>query len=199
MNQSRKSGSRFWPGVAVGVILCAVSGLLTLVGISNFLATDAAQSSVYATSPLATDGADRVQMYFPLENFLTWRSTGTLHMNMTGNTVHVHLTARPFPALGLTVSVDILGQPYVTHGDFALRDVTGFIDHIALPKSFVLGAIAADGQHYGVHVSEARDSLFVVKSLGDYRLIGYDANTRDLILSLPVQSVERAARNQQII
>jgi len=199
MSPTRKPRSRFWPGVGVGILFSAVGLLLTLIGAANFFAKDAAQSSVYATSPMVTDGADRVQMYFPLENFLTWRSTSTLHMNMTGNEVHVHLTARPFPALGLTFSVDILGRPYVTHGDFALRDVTGFIDQIALPQSFVLGVIAADGQHYGVHVSEAHDSLFVVKSLGDYRLIGYDANTRDLILSLPVQSVERAARNQQII
>jgi len=195
----RGTAPAFWLGLFAGFAATITLGAATVYGVARYMAAQTDQSAVFASSPATTTTDNRVQMYFPLERFLTWRSTTSTEMSMQGDQVRVQFYARPFPAIGLTFGVDIYGTPAVIHGDFALRNVSGYLDHIPLPKSLVLGAIASGAQQYGVHVNAAHDTLYVVKKLGDYRLIGYDAKAHDLVLSLPVSAVEEAAGHQAIM
>jgi len=196
---ARRFRRHFWLGLCTGVV-CTVTVLTVgLLGSLRYMASQADQSVEFAHTPAVLAADNRVEMYFPLERFLTWRSTASITMNMQNQLVHVHLNTDPFPALHLTLGFDIYGKPGVVHGDFALSQVAGYVDHIPLPRALVLGAIAADGARFGVRVNAKRDTLYVIKSLGDYRLIGYDQSTGDLVLSLPVQAVERAARSSSAV
>lgn len=201
LDRPRKGRSAlfFWSGLATGAIATLVVGAGALYGTLSYMTSRADQSAVFASSPASATLDNRVQMYFPLERFLTWRSTAATQMSMQGDQVRVELTEQPFASIGIHLDVAIYGTPAVIRGDFALQNVSGSVDNIPLPRSLVLGAIAADGERYGVHVNAARDTLYVIKKLGDYRLIGYDAKARDLVLSLPVSAVEAAARHQSIM
>ncbi|MCY0875034.1 MAG: hypothetical protein OWT28_01945 [Firmicutes bacterium] len=198
-SSKRRTAWPFWAGLGTGVVATVVILAGGLYGTLSYMTSRADQSVVFASNPATTKADNRVQMYFPLERFLAWRSTTSTQMSMQGDRVRVDLSAKPFASLGITLGVAIYGTPAVIHGDFALQNVSGYVDNIPLPKSLVLGAIAADGERYGVHVNDARDTLYVIKNLGDYRLIAYDAKARDLVLSLPVATVEAAAKHQSIM
>ena len=194
--QKRRAGVAFVAGMVAGVLVtlgCAAAGGYVAYRYFN---AQAAQSAVFAGSSPSSAGGGQVQMYFPLERFLAWRSTPTLQLGMQNNRVSVALSTVVIPPLNLNVHVEILGDPSVWRHDFTLTHVTGYVDHIPIPTRLLLAAIAAKGAQYGVHVNDARDSLYIVRNTGQYELVGYDAATRDLIISLPVQTVLRAADNR---
>ncbi len=192
----RRFGLVFAAGMLSGVLVtlgCAAAGGYAAY---RYLNAQAAQNAVFANSPAPSTGGGQVQMYFPLERFLAWRSTPALQLGMRGNRVFVSLSTAVVPSLHFNVRVEIFGDPTVWRHDFTLTHVTGYVDHIPLPAKLLLTAIAAKGSQYGVHVNNARDSLYIVRNTGQYELVGYDAATRDLIISLPVQTVLRAADNR---
>lgn len=194
--RTTRSGVVFAVGMLSGVLAtlgCAAAGGYAAY---RYLNAQAAQNAVFVGSPAPSAGGGQVQMYFPLERFLAWRSTSTLRLGMQGNRVAVSLATVVIPQLNLNVNVDIFGDPSVWRHDFTLTHVAGFVDHIPVPTRLLLAAIAAKGGRYGVHVNDGRDSLYIVRNTGQYELVGYDAATRDLIISLPVQTVLRAADNR---
>lgn len=145
------------------------------------------------------NGSNQVELYFPLEKFLALRSTPDLRLQLVRDQVHVRLMRKPFSALPLTLTVDILGTPTVWQGYFMLKKVSGYVDHIPIPESILFSAIAAEGGRYGVRVNAARDTLFIDHTNDTYRLIGYDTNSHDLIIAMPVSTVLKAARDQTAI
>lgn len=194
--QRRRAGVAFVGGMFAGVLVtlgCAVAGGYAAY---RYLNAQAAQNAVFANSPPSTARGGQVQMYFPLERFLAWRSTPALQLGMQNNRVSVALSTVVIPPFNLHVHVTILGDPSVWRHDFTLTHVSGYVDRIPIPTGVLLAAIAAKGAQYGVHVNEAHDTLYIIRNTGQYELVGYDAATRDLIISLPVQTVLRAADNR---
>lgn len=187
----------FWGGFIAGLTAAVASaGILTL-GAISYVRDRAATAAIPATrlSPAFVAGG-RVQLYFPLERFLTWRSTPQIQFDMIGDQVHIRLSVQPLQAFPWRVPVDIYGVPGVARGYFELTQVRGRVDHLPVPTGMLLDAIAIEGLKYGVHVNASKDELFVEKTFGPYRLVGYDVLARDLIISLPVRTVENAARGQ---
>lgn len=138
-------------------------------------------------------------MYFPLERFLAWRSTPSLRLSLAGDVVHVRFALHPFSAMGFHVPVDIHGIPEVSRGLFRLSHVGGSVGNIPLPTALLLDAIAVEGAKYGVRVNPQDDRLAIDRSFGQYQLVGYDVMTRDLVISIPVSSVEDAARGNRVL
>ncbi len=186
-------------GVFTGFLLTVAIFFGAVIGALTYVEHQGQNNAVFAVTKDTTDNTNRVQLYFPLERFLQWRSTPQLALSMKGDTVHVRLSAQVVPQFHFRVAVDIAGVPSVSNGYFTLQNVSGAVDHIPVPTTLLLGAIAMDGAHYGIQVNDAKDTLYVEKTFGSYRLAGYDAATRDLIISLPIQTVEQAARGQSVI
>ncbi len=197
--QRRQPRHAFTLGLISGFVL--TTGLIFISAISalSYVQQQGQKSATYAVTPDLSNSGNRVQLYFPLERFLAWRSTSELKLFMQGDTVHVRLAALIIPAFQFHVAVDIAGIPSVTHGYFTLQNVHGSVDAIPVPTNLLLGAIAMDGAKYGIHVNDAKDTLYVEKTFGSYQLAGYDQATRDLVISLPIQAVEQAARGQSVI
>ncbi|MHB1627464.1 MAG: hypothetical protein ACYCVB_03665 [Bacilli bacterium] len=189
----------FGLGFAAGIVATAVLLVALAAGALTYLRDQAAHSASFAMAPAATAPGNRVELYFPLEKFLAWRSTQRVGLAMSGEEVHIHLLAKPFSQCPVQVSVDIYGTPGVYHGYFTLGHVRGAVDHIPVPKTLLLSAIASDGNQYGVHVNAKRDAIYIERTFGAYQLVGYDPASRDLVISLPVQVVERAARGQLVL
>ncbi len=186
-------------GLLSGFVLTIGLIFVSAIGALSYVQKHEQQSAVYAVTPDGSNTGNRVQLYFPLERFLAWRSTSELKLSMQGDTVHVRLSALIIPAFQFHVAVDIAGVPDVTHGYFTLQNVHGSVDSIPVPTNLLLGAIAMDGVKYGIHVNDTKDTLYVEKTFGSYQLAGYDQATRDLVISLPIQAVEQAARGQSVI
>lgn len=186
-----------------GVLCGAVATLAILSGtglvLAGYLRAQAQTSAEFAAGPVERNDSGAVELYFPLERFLAWRSTPALQLDMAGDRVHVHMVASIFPPLGLAADLDILGVPSVRRDDFMLSRVVGFVDHIPVPTRLLLGAIALEGERYGVHVDSASDSLIIRKTTGSIRLVGYDRETRDLVISLPASAVIRAAGDRTLL
>ncbi|MHB1682799.1 MAG: hypothetical protein ACYCYO_08240 [Bacilli bacterium] len=189
----------FGIGFATGILTTAVLLVALAAGAFSYMRDQAAHSASYAMAPDATAPGTRVELYFPLEKFLAWRSTQRVGLAMKGEDVHVHLLVKPFTQLPVQIAVDIYGKPGVYHGYFTLSHVSGTVNRIPVPKTLLLTAIASDGNQYGVHVNNQRDTLYIERTFGAYRLVGYDPASRDLVISLPVQVVERAARGQLVL
>lgn len=199
MDSRRLPRLYFGFGFAAGILATAALLVGLAAGAFTYMRDQAAHSASFAMAPDATAPGNRVELYFPLEKFLAWRSTQKVNLAMSGEDVHVHLLAKPFSQFPLQIAIDIYGRPSVNHGYFTLSDVTGTVDHVPVPKTLLLTAIASDGTQYGVHVNDQRDALYIERTFGAYRLVGYDPASRDLVISLPVQVVERAARGQLVL
>ncbi|PWI57051.1 hypothetical protein [Sulfoacidibacillus thermotolerans] len=193
VNQKRRI---FTAGILTGIALTLVMFSLFIVGAMHYLQQKADQTSVFAIAPDQQPKDNRVQLYFPLEKFLAWRSTAQLQLGMINDRVVIHLMVHPFTQIPLQFAVSIFGTPNVYHGYFMLSQVHGTVDGVPLPTSWLLTAIADEGAKYGVHVNDKKDTLYIEKTFGAYRLVGYDMQTKDLIISLPVQTVEHAAQGQ---
>lgn len=189
----------FFFGFTVGIIATVAILLVGTIGTLQFMAEKANNSAIFANAPVQANGNNEVQLYFPLERFLVWRSTPVIQLGMIHDEVHAQVTSEILPQIHFRVSVDIFGKPSITDGYFSLSHVYGYVDHFPVPQSILLGAIATDGEKYGIHVNAVTDSLFIEKNFGSYRLLGYDALSRDLVISIPVSAVEHAARGQSIL
>ncbi len=194
-----KATFAFTSGILIGVLATMVVLFFAAVGALNYMKDQAANSATFAMLPDKASGENRVELYFPLERFLSWRSTHQILLGMTGDRVHAQIVSQIIPQLHFNVSIDIFGTPGVSNGYFSLTNLAGYVDHIPVPRTLLLGAIASDGEKYGVHVNSARDSLLIEKNFGSYKLVGYDDLSRDLVISLPVSAVEKAARGQAFI
>lgn len=186
----------FVAGLFTGILIVLVTLVLFAVGTLRYLEQKAQQTSVFAVAPDQGSNNSRVQLYFPLDKFLSWRSSSKLQLGMVGNEVSIHLNVHPFTQFPVQVAVSIQGVPNVYHGYFMLSQVHGSVDGLPVPTPWLLTAISDEGAQYGVHVSSHKDALYIEKTFGEYRLVGYDAQSQDLIISLPVQTVEHAARGQ---
>ncbi|KUO96867.1 hypothetical protein [Ferroacidibacillus organovorans] len=200
MNQSHDAPRMrgFVRGVILGVAATLGTLALCVVLFARYLETAGQQAAVPVNTP-PVSSTNRVELYFPLERFLAWRSTPQLQMDMRGKDVHVHVNVHPIASLLLTLSVDIYGLPNVVNGQFVLRSVHGSIDHIPIPTSLLLGAIAREGSAYGVYTNTKQDELAIDKTFGTSRLVGFDHPANDLIISVPVSAVLRAAHGEGII
>ena len=183
----------FWLGLLCGFTAAAALICGAALGAAAYLGGQAADSAAFAAAAPLTAADNQVELYFPLERFLAWRSTPKLQLDMVKNRVHAHMEVVLLPALRLRVGLDLFGEPGVAGDYFALTHVVGFVDHIPVPRDLLLGAIAVAGARYGVHVNSARDSLLIERNTGAYHLVGYDKGTRDLIISLPASAILRAA------
>ncbi len=186
----------FIAGILTGILIVVIGIGLFAVGAVRYLQQKAEQTSVFAVAPNQGSNNNRVQLYFPLEKFLVWRSSSQLQLGMVGDQVSIHLMVHPLTQLPVDFSVSIQGIPDVYRGFFMLSRVHGSIDGLPVPTPWLLTAIADEGVKYGVHVNKSKDTLYIEKTFGAYRLVGYDAQSKDLIISLPVQTVEHAARGQ---
>ena len=187
----------FFIGFLTGVMALIVVLAVTSVGFYWYWNDTAKTAAVYVSAPVPKhNGANQVQLYFPLEKFLVWSSTANLQLTMISNQVRVRMLRQPFSALPVTLTIDILGVPNVWHGFFMLKKVKGYVDHIPIPTGILFTAIAAEGGKYDVRVNSQRDTLFIDRTFGTYRLTGYDALSKDLIISMPVSTVLKAAREQ---
>lgn len=200
MNKSHEASRLrgFVKGVILGATGTLVALSLCVVLFARYLETASQQTTIAVNTP-QVNSSNRVELYFPLERFLAWRSTPNLQMDMRGQDVHVHVNVHPITSLGITLSVDIYGQPNVVNGQFVLRSVHGSIDHIPIPTSLLLGAIAREGSTYGVYTNTKQDELAIAKTFGTSRLVGFDHPANDLIISVPVSAVLRAAHGEGII
>jgi hypothetical protein len=187
----------FLIGFLTGVMALIVVLVVTSVSLYWYWNDTAKTAAVYVSSPVSKNsGANQVQLYFPLEKFLVFSSTANLQLTMISNQVRVRMFRQPFSALPVTLTIDILGVPNVWHGFFMLKKVKGYVDHIPIPTDILFTAIAAEGGKYDVRVNSQRDTLFIDRTFGAYRLTGYDTLSKDLIISMPVSTVLKAAREQ---
>ena len=184
-------------GFFSGMVAFATAAVLTAFGFYWRFNDTANNAAVFAAQPVAKgSAANQVQLYFPLERFLAWSSTSDLQLALIQNQVRVRLYRQPLSSVPLHLTIDILGVPSVSNGFFMLKKVKGFIDHIPIPAGILFSAIAAEGGKYGVRVNQSRDTLFIDRTFGAYRLAGYDITTKDLIITMPVSTVLKAARNE---
>ncbi len=187
----------FYLGFTSGVLSLFIVTVLSLFGMYWYWNDHASQTAVFVSQPTPSSGAsNQVQLYFPLEKFLSWSSTSSLQLALIQNQVRVRIFRQPFASLPIRLTIDILGSPSVWHGFFMLKKVKGYVDHIPIPANILFTAIAAEGGKYDVHVNEKRDTLYIDRTFGSYRLSGYDETSKDLIISMPVSTVLKAAQNQ---
>ncbi len=186
----------FFSGVASVIVVVAIAGA----GLYRYFNQTANNAAVFATAPVTKGNeTNQVQIYFPLEKFLTFSSTADLQLALIKNQVRVRIERQPLPNVPLWLTVDILGVPSVQNGFFTLKKVQGYLDHIPIPAHILLTAIAAEGGKYGVRVNQSRDTLFIDRTFGSYRLVGYDPTTKDLVISMPVNAVLKAAKGQTVL
>ncbi len=184
-------------GFLSGVLTLAIVTVFALFGIYFYWNDAAGNTTVFVSQPVTKNSENnQVQLYFPLEKFLAWSSTPSLQLALIQNQVRVRIFRQPFASLPIQVTIDILGVPNVWHGFFMLKNVKGYVDHIPIPANLLFTAIAAEGGKYGVRVNETRDTLFIDRTFGAYRLTGYDETSKDLIITMPVSTVLKAAQNQ---
>lgn len=187
----------FWVGFLSGALTLLVSVFVTAYGFYRYWNDNAKNAAVFVSQPMSgSNSGNQVQLYFPLEKFLAMSSMPSLQLSLIQNQVRVRIYRQPFSALPLKLTVDIMGVPHVKNGFFMLKHVVGYVDHIPIPSTILFAAIASEGGKYGVRVNEQRDTFYIDRTFGSYRLTGYDATSKDLIISMPVSTVLKAARNQ---
>lgn len=195
----RTAGRAFLSGLFAGVFGTLLLLFLAGSGVVLYVQRAARMAAIPALAPAPAPAGSRVEMYFPLERFLAWRSTPSLRLSLAGDVVQVRFALHPFSTLRFHVPVEIHGTPEVERGLFRLAHVGGSVGNIPLPTGVLLDAMAAEGAKYGVRVNANEDELAIDRSFGQYRLVGYDAMTRDLVISIPVSSVEDAARGSRVL